>query len=155
MSGNNNTHPIKNNTHSGFTLLELVLVILIIGILAQISLSYMVNFQERTKDSIAIHDGRSLLTSVETSFANREAVDLEHAPVNGRAIGTPTIFTLDRGVMAKITAGSGSTGSEGDGTFEAWLWHTNGTDDPISLSGKREFYYFIDQSQNIYSLPTF
>ncbi|MBW1866609.1 MAG: prepilin-type N-terminal cleavage/methylation domain-containing protein [Deltaproteobacteria bacterium] len=155
MFDHKNTDPVQNINCSGFTLMELVLVVLLIGILAQIGLSYMVNFQARTKDSIAIHDGRNLLTSVETSFANREVVDYEHAPADGRWVGAPTVFTLNRGVLARITAGSQSDGSEGTGTFEAWLYHSNGTDDSISLSGKREFYYFIDQSLNIYSLPSF
>ncbi len=155
MSDNKNTNRTKNSNCSGFTLLELVLVILIIGILSQIGLSYMVNFQAKAKDSIAIHDGRNLLTSVETSFANREIVDYEHAPADGRDIGAPVVFSMNQGVMARISAGSQSDGSEGNGWFEAWLYHSNGTDDPISLSGKREFYYFVDQSLNIYSLPTF
>jgi len=155
MSDNKNTAPAKNSNCSGFTLLELVLVVLLIGILAQIGLSYMVHFQAKAKDSIAIHDGRNLLTSVETSFANQEIVDYEHAPADGRDIGAPIIFSMNQGVMARISAGSQSDGSEGNGKFEAWLYHSNGTDDPISLSGKREFYYFVDQSLNIYSLPTF
>ena len=155
MSDNKKATPVKNSGCSGFTLLELVLVVLMISILAQISISYFLSFQARTKDSIAIHDGRNLLTAVETSFANREIVDYEHEPENGRDIGSPTVFTLNNGVKARITAGSQSDGNEGTGKFEAWLYHTNGTDDPISLSGKREFYYFIDENLNIYSLPSF
>ncbi len=155
MPYNKTTNPVNPGNCSGFTLLELVLVVLLIGILAQIGLSYMVNFQAKAKDSIAIHDGRNLLTNVESSFANREVVDYEHVPADGRGVGAPTVFTLNRGVMARITAGSQSDGSDGTGWFEAYLYHSNGTKDPISLSGKREFYYFIDQRLNIYSLPSF
>lgn len=155
MFGNRNTNSIKNDDCSGFSLLELVMVICLIGILAQIGVAYMLNFQAKAKDSIAIHDGRNLLTNVESSFANREVVDYEHAPSDGRKVGAPNVFTLNQGVMARITAGSKSDGGDGNGTFEAWLYHSNGTADPISLSGKREFYYFIDQSLNIYSLPSF
>ena len=155
MPDNKTTPVVRNNNNCGFTLLELVLVILIIGILAQIGLSYMVNFQAKVKDTIAIHDGRNLLTAVQTSFANREVVDYEHAPADGRGVGAPTVFTLNRGVMAKITAGSESDGSEGNGWFEAYLYHINGTDDPATSSKKREFYYLVNENLNIYSLPSF
>ena len=156
MSDNKITIGVKNNNNGGFTLLELVLVILIIGILAQIGLSYMVNFQARTKDSIAIHDGRNLLTTVQTSFANREVVNYEHAEASGPDIGDPKVFTLNQGVMATIANGSKSDTDEGSGSFEAWAWHVNGTDDTAAaINGKREFYYFIDESTNTYSLPSF
>jgi prepilin-type N-terminal cleavage/methylation domain-containing protein len=149
MSDNKNTH-----CH-GFTLLELVIVILIIGILAQIGLSYMVNFQARAKDSIAIHDGRNLLTAVQTSFVNRDVVNYAHASTDGPDIGAPTVFKLNQGVMARITAGSISDGSEGNGWFEAYLYHIEGTDDPATGSQKREFYYLVNENLNIYSLPSF
>ena len=155
MSHNKTTRLVRNNNNCGFTLMELVLVILIIGILAQIGLSYMVNFQAKAKDSIAIHDGRNLLTAVQTSFANREVVDYEHAATDGSDIGTPTVFKLNQGVRAKITAGSLSDGSEGNGWFEAYLYHINGTDDTATVSGKREFYYLVNENLNIYSLPSY
>lgn len=154
MSDNKIITLVKNN-NCGFTLMELVLVILIIGILAQVGLSYMVNFQARAKDAIAIHDGRNLITAVQTSFANREVVNYAHTPADGPDIGTPTVFTLNQGVRASITAGSLSDGSEGNGWFEAYLYHINGTDDPATSSHKREFYYLVDESLNIYSLPSF
>ena len=158
MSDNKATTLVKNDNNCGFTLLELVIVVLIIGILAQVSLSYMVNFQAKAKDSIAIHDGRNLLTAVQTSFANWRGglIDYEHSPSDGREIGSPsTEFTLNPGVMARITAGSKRDTTEGNGWFEAWIYHSNGTDDAGTISGKREFMYFMNESANIYSLPSF
>lgn len=154
MSGHQPNQPSGYCNNRGFTLLELVIVVCLISILSQISLSYFTDFQARAKDATAILDGRNLLTAVETNFAHREVVDYEHDPGDGSQIGDPTtVYTLAQGVRARITAGSQSLKTEGTGYFEAYLYHVNGTDDPVSHSGKREYYYLIDESLNLYSLP--
>ena len=153
MPGDQLKHSTQHSNNGGFTLLELVIVVCLISILAQISLSYFTDFQARAKDATAILDGRNLLTAVETNFAHREVVDYEHDPGDGSQIGSPSVYTLAQGVRARITAGSKSDTTEGTGYFEAYLYHTNGTDDPLAVSGKREFYYLIDESLNLYSLP--
>ena len=153
MSGHQPNHSSRCRNSRGFTLLELVIVVCLISILSQISLSYFTDFQARAKDATAILDGRNLLTAVETNFAHREVVDYEHDPGDGSQIGSPSIYTLAQGVRARITAGSQSLTTEGTGYFEAYLYHVNGTDDPVSHSGKREYYYLIDESLNLYSLP--
>jgi type IV pilus assembly protein PilA len=53
--------------NSGFTLIELMIVVAIIGILAAISIPWYQNFQKKANDKAAQSDVRSLLTSAAAS----------------------------------------------------------------------------------------
>ncbi len=152
---------LRNNR--GFTFIELLMVIIVLGILAQMALTFALDLRTRSSDITAISDGRNLITIVRDNFISLENVDYEHNPGDGPEIGTvdtganprPPIFTLSAGVRAKITSDSESPGAPQKGYFNAVLYHINGTDDPVSPSGKREFLYVADEKFNVYSLPTF
>ena len=133
-----------------------------LGILTQSAWNFMIDMRKRSSDIAAVADGRNLMTAVRGSFINLDSVTLKHNPGQGPDIGTrdrnnnsrSKIFTLSRGVMARIEPGSQS-GTVHQGYYEAYLYHINGTEDASTESGKREFWYLADETNEIYSLPTF
>ena len=147
----------------GFTLVELLMVFVVLGILAQVGLTFMLDLKSRSSDVMAISDGKNLITVVRNNFVNLD--DVDYTKINGSGIGVETtggnnrveVFTLSPGVNIVVTAGSESNGTPDSGFFEAWLYHESGTDDPASTTGcgKREFYYYADEPNELYSVATF
>ena len=146
---------------SGFTFIEILMVMIMLGILSQMAWNFMYDVRRRSSDVSAVADGRNLITVVRANFINLDNVQFDHDPSDGPAIGTvdrngnprPPVFTLSPGVMARIELGSQS-GTAEQGYYEAYLFHTNGTPD-VSPSGKREFWYLADEQNAIYSLPAY
>ena len=152
----------KLRDNKGFTLIELMTVIICFGVLIQMAWNFMGDMRTRSYDISAVSDGRNLVTVVRGNFINLDDVDFKHSPGQGPDIGTkdrsnnprPAIFTLSRGVKARIVPGSES-GTADQGYYEAYVWHEAGSDDPGSMSGKREFWYLADETTQTYSLPTY
>ena len=153
----------KLTDNKGFTFVELLMVFIVLGILAQVGLTFMLDLRKRSSDVMAISDGKNLITVVRNNFVNLD--DVDYTKINGSDIGVETtggsgrveVFTLSPGVNIVVTAGSESNGTPDTGFFEAWLYHDNGTDDPASTTGcgKREFYYYADEPNELYSVATF
>jgi prepilin-type N-terminal cleavage/methylation domain-containing protein len=148
----------KLTANRGFTFIELLTVMIVLGILAQIALVFMIDLRSRSSDLTAISDGRNLVTIVQSNFVNLDDVKYEHAVGDGPEIGTldtagnprrdGPVFTLSPGVRALITAGSESPGTPNTGYFEAWLCHVNGTKVGAAGeigAGRKEYYYVVDE----------
>ena len=151
----------KLKDNSGFTFIEILMVMIMIGIMAQMAMNFMGDLRYRSSDVSAVTDGRNLITAVRGNFVYLEDVNYTHNPGDGPEIGaTDTsgnprdpVFTLTRGVKARIEPGSESGVAE-QGYYEAYVFHENGTPDSTP-SGRREFWYLADELNAIYSLPTF
>ena len=147
----------KNN--KGFTFIELLMVMIMLGILMQMAWLFASDLGKRGSDVSAIADGRNLITVVRNNFVNLDSVNYSATQKN--AIGVATmggekrepVFILTPGVHARIEGGSQS-GVPDQGYFEAYLYHENGTGDETP-SGRREFWYLADEANDIYSLPLF
>jgi prepilin-type N-terminal cleavage/methylation domain-containing protein len=149
----------------GFTFVELLMVFVVLGILAQIALVFMLDIRSRAYDTTALADGRNLITTVRNNFVNLD--DVDYTKTDGSDIGIETtagqprtpVFTLSPGVGITFDPGSKSTGKPDDpddpNYFEASLYHTAGTSDGSTDSGKREFYYLADEFSDSYILATF
>jgi prepilin-type N-terminal cleavage/methylation domain-containing protein len=152
----------KLRENKGFTMIELLMVIICLTVLVQMAWNFLGDMRRRSYDVTAVADGRNLFTVVRGNFINLDDVSYEHAPGDGPDIGTkdtsnnprPAIFTLSSGVRARIAANTRS-GVPEDGYFDAVLFHEAGTDDPTTLSGRKEYWYFAEEATETYSLPTF
>jgi hypothetical protein len=152
---------LKGN--KGFTFVELFIVFVILGVLAQMAWTFLIDLRSRSYDVTAVADGKNLITIVRNNFVNLD--DVDYTKINGSEVGVetiggvarPPVITLSPGVRVVVTAGSESTGFPDSGFFEAWLYHENGTDDSASTTGcgKQEFYYLADEENDLYSLATF
>jgi prepilin-type N-terminal cleavage/methylation domain-containing protein len=152
----------KTGNEKGFTLIELMMVMIILGILSQMGLTFALDIRTRSYDAVALADGKNLMTVATTAFTISEDVDFNHVPADGSEVGVldtggsprPPAFTLSPGVKADIT----HTGAlnPGSGFITAFIYHENGTDDtiPPSNSGKREFYFTLDETTSFISSPS-
>jgi len=145
----------------GFTLIELMMVMVIMGILAQMAMTFSLDLRKRAFDAMALTDGKNLMSFVGDSFLALEDVTFEHTAADGREVGvlaadgvTPRakpIFILSPGVRAEIIHDDPATPS--GGFVEARLYHISGTPDEMNPSGKREFWFTIDEMTSTISSP--
>ncbi|MBW2107595.1 MAG: prepilin-type N-terminal cleavage/methylation domain-containing protein [Deltaproteobacteria bacterium] len=137
----------------GFTLIELLMVFIVLGILAQMTTLVVLDMKSRSHDLMALSDGRNLVTVIRDNFVDLVDVDYTHNPGDGPNIGTvdtggaprtEPVFRLSPGVDVTLTGKSDPT-APGTGFVQGTFYHTDGTDDPITPSGKREFYFVVDE----------
>ncbi len=132
----------------GFTLLELLVVMGILGILTSTSMLYFLDMLRSSRDTAALSDASSLIIVVNATFSGDESVDFTAR--NGQQLGVAdavgvarnSIFTLSRGVMIDFTAGFSNMcfgiTSDNPGQFVASLYHSSGTPG-------REVHIWIDE----------
>jgi len=150
--------PFKN--YKGFTLLELIIVTALISVLASIAAFNYMPIQQKAFDSAANSDARYLIESVMIGILNEE--DVDYTKVNtGGPVGNidtagnprPAVFTLSNGVVALIIGDSIQAPNGTNTIFQATIYHINGTDDPATLSGKREFFCAVNEAAETATFP--
>jgi type IV pilus assembly protein PilA len=108
---------MRNDSESGFTLLELLVTIIVIGVLAAISIREFNVYKEQSFDARAEHDLRSAVTAEEAYFTDNETyVECQDAACQDAL----TKFTLSDGTKLTLTmlpAGEG---------FSAEAYHPKG-----------------------------
>lgn len=150
--------PLK--TGNGFTFLELVVAMAMVLILASIAMSNYIPLRKKALDTAALSDARNLAQSVVDATLSDEDVDYTKMNTGG-AVGdidtagnprTP-VFVLSPGVAAVII-GDSNQAPNGDTTvFSAIIYHTSGTTDLTTMSGKKEYTCSVDESTGVTSLP--
>jgi len=146
-------------THKGFTLIELIIVLAVIGILASIGSMFYADVTRRAADAQAFSEGKNLLIAASNAFLDDEDIEFTTGgdvtgPVgdtdNGGGART-AIFTISSRVRARLT-GESITGSGGGYlTFE--IWSLDGTISGTA-SGKKEYYFEVDEDANIITIPS-
>ncbi|MBI9076855.1 MAG: prepilin-type N-terminal cleavage/methylation domain-containing protein [Desulfatibacillum sp.] len=111
---------------SGFTLIELMIVIAIIGILAAIAIPNFINYRKKAYDSAANSDIYNLAQSIESYYAPTGRQDNVMATTDyetagfrqstGVEIGFNVTASDDWLITAKHTKGDTTYTSESDGT---------------------------------------
>jgi len=103
----------------GFTLIELMIVIAIIGILAAIAIPQFSAYRTRSYNSAATSDLKNATTAQEAYFVDEQTYASAIASITGKTYG----LFISRGVTVAITAASNtkytmtSSHSSGDQTY--------------------------------------
>ncbi|MFZ5563421.1 MAG: type IV pilin protein [Thermodesulfobacteriota bacterium] len=145
---------MKNN--HGFTLLEIMMVIAIIGILSHMGFIAYSDMMGRSSDAVAITDTRNLMTVATEQFVTRSYPDFTHGPGDGYSVGLKPdgtyTFTLSTGIKADII---GKPAADGEGYMEAYIYSQRGSRDDMSPYGRRMFYCVVDEQASVFIGPEF
>jgi len=121
----------------GFTLLELLVVMGILGILTSTSMVYFFDMMASSRDTVAISDANSLMTVVYENIIYNRSVNYQAQ--NGQQVGVADavgvardpVYTLSAGVEIDFAGGFNNMSyGEDDATpsqFNANLYHSSGT----------------------------
>lgn len=112
---NTNLKTFKPLREDGFTLIEILVVVLIIGILASIAVPVFLNQRKEANDAAAVSEATNLATAIETYFVNNKDV---------KSISFASLPKIKE--MVKQTKGVGAviTGTPDDYCIQTW--HENG-----------------------------
>jgi type IV pilus assembly protein PilA len=104
----------KNN-EKGFTLIELMIVIAIIGILAAIAIPQFAAYRQRSYNSAAGADLRNATTAQEAYFVDNQMYATAIGSIAGATYGLYTSQNVTLTVVAATTSGYNMTGSHSKG----------------------------------------
>lgn len=93
----------RSNSEEGFTLIELMVVVLILAILMAIAIPTFLGARTRAQDRAAQSNLRNALTSADTIFADTQ--DYNSVPVSSLASAEPNL-TFTTGTIAAGTTGN-------------------------------------------------
>ncbi len=149
------------NDQKGFSLMELMVVIAIIAVLAAFAVFNYIPMRAKSMDSVAHGDARNIVSSVVNAITSNADVNYFHVgggDVGGTKIsdgtGRTPIFSLSQGVEARIL-GDSTAGGNNNTVFTAFIYHTGGTNDTISPSGKKEYWCQVDEAAGVASAPLY
>jgi len=144
--------------------MELMIVIAILGVLTSIGMLYFLDMLQSTRDTSAQTDAKNLITIINNNFLDNESIRYDALSADGSQVGvmeedgtTPRVpaYGLSPGVVIKFasTPNISSNDSDINGTFNAWLYHPQGTPDPLDISGagvgRKVIQCIIDEASGV------
>lgn len=150
-----------NNQH-GFSLIELMVVVAILGILSTMALYPLITMRARGADAAAISDARNLVDAVNENFIRQSYPDFRIR--NGNKIGLNPdgtyAFTLseDVNIITLVHTDLTDIALMKDGILSALLYHVNGSTDSTNpfaamTNNRRVFWIYVDELAGITSAP--
>jgi len=136
-----------NKNNSGFSLMELMVVMAIISILAGIAIKSFVATRTRAGDAAAFSETNALGKAVLNAFL--DGIDFDFFPLVGggpeigaldtSGNGRKPIYILGKGLKATVV------GDSNLGQCDGWVWYGNSTN---------SYNFSIDVEQGLNSFPT-
>jgi len=135
---------------SGFTLIELMIVVAIIGILAAIAIPNFMKFQARARQSEAKGNLKAMFTASKSMFAEQAKLECgmcgfkpEAGGRYGYTVGAATNYTATTGWIGEFFADGETAVADASGTMGTTFQDTNGTF-RYSASGNIDSDAYID-----------